>query len=742
MALFGACAAKYRDEILASIARELAPHYPMELLTLAAEWYDAQVQHLQGASIPLHEWVNLLVTRLRASGKSIHDVLRAVLAVRRAVYEVCCGKSPDLSNSDIAEILFDLVEYYIRMMGDSYAAAERAALTTERRRLRAVLEAMDAPCAALDPDGIILIANSRLAALVDQTPEGIGGVEFAALCDEKTATVVRRDLKPVRGGKRAVQGGSFRGTLKKNREAGLTLNFSIRPTFDGNGLRDGSVVALRNPFDNDAETMMGLRVIEQMARALKAGLFAVSAEGRVDYANTPDREFLLLGLEPGERSGYQAAQAAHGRFTQGFHEVVFSTGNVFHTTARHPNAEDQERWYEVICIPFYGEDSRITHVAKLVWDITAQKSLENQILRQQRTSLLTQLSMSLAHQLRNPLAVMIGFADLLSQGLPEEQQATAVEKILKNGIRCKQIVEGLFDFGQGLPDERKPVNINDIVRQRVQPMYVASLSGRLRWNLSDSMPLVECAEHPVAQVLTSLLDNALRVAKTTVLLETFVHDGAACISVTDDGPGIAQENRERIFEPFFSTWKEQGGIGLGLSLSKSVVREHGGRLYLDETYSEGARFVVSLPSIPSASPVVTGRKTAHALKSTARILIVEDEPDLSEVLVTTLRMRGFETEAALTAPQAISLMENGRYDLAVLDILLPGDIGGRELYQIMLGSNPELASRVMFMTADTMNFETRKFLEQSGRPFMEKPFMVDEFAGRVAAILKETSLIA
>jgi CheY-like chemotaxis protein len=345
--------------------------------------------------------------------------------------------------------------------------------------------------------------------------------------------------------------------------------------------------------------------------------------------------------------------------------------------------------------------------------------------------------MSLAHQLRNPLAVMIGFADLLNQGLPEDQIGTAVEKILKNGIRCKQIVEGLFDFGQGLPDERKSLNINDIIRQRIQPMYAASLSGRLRWDLSDSLPSVECAEHPMAQVIGSILDNALRVAQTTVKVATYCQDGAVCISVTDDGPGIPPENRARLFEPFFTTWKDEGSIGLGLSLSKSVVKEHGGRLELDESCEEGTRFIVFLPAILNPLPVSAGRKIVQSAKAKARVLVVEDEPDLSDVLTTTLRMRGFEVDAALTATQAISFMENNHYDLAVLDILLPGDIGGRELFQIMQGSNPELAARVMFMTADTVNYETRRFLEQAGRPFLEKPFMVDEFAGRITAILKE-----
>ncbi|MDQ1256433.1 MAG: two-component system, NtrC family, sensor kinase, partial [Candidatus Hydrogenedentes bacterium] len=174
----------------------------------------------------------------------------------------------------------------------------------------------------------------------------------------------------------------------------------------------------------------------------------------------------------------------------------------------------------------------------------------------------------------------------------------------------------------------------------------------------------------------------------------------------------------------------------GLSLSRSVVQQHGGRLFLDETFTKGAQFVLQLPAeeVAEEAPGAPVSESPPA-SSQRRILIVDDQQDLLEMMAAALGMRGYHADMAATGSHALDLLKGATYDLAVLDVLLPGELGGPELYQIMRGANPDLAGRTMFVTGDTMNFETRQFLEQIGRPYLEKPFLVSNFVDRVEQLL-------
>jgi CheY-like chemotaxis protein len=362
--------------------------------------------------------------------------------------------------------------------------------------------------------------------------------------------------------------------------------------------------------------------------------------------------------------------------------------------------------------------------------------LEDQVFRQQRTSFASQLAMTVAHQLRNPLGVMIGFAEMLSHGMPAEQVPTLIDRIMRNGIRCKEIVQNLLEFGRGAPGEHVRSNINDIVRERVMSLYPASVASRITWRLGEPQPPVEGAPEQLAQVFINLIDNALQAATNQVVFESAACDDTVYVKVWDDGPGVPEAIRPRIFEPFFTTRKEEGGIGLGLSLSRSVVQEHRGLLYLDETASPGACFVIQLPAAESEATRQRARQPPEPARPAGhRILIVEDEPDLVFLLTMALQTHGGPADTAATGAQAVELLQTNVYDAIVIDMLLGDELGGRELYQILLRAYPDLAKRSLFITGDTLKYETRRFLNDTQRPVLEKPFMISDFTRTVSDIL-------
>jgi nitrogen-specific signal transduction histidine kinase/CheY-like chemotaxis protein len=395
------------------------------------------------------------------------------------------------------------------------------------------------------------------------------------------------------------------------------------------------------------------------------------------------------------------------------------------------------RWVEMTCIPVRGEHGGISRVAKLVRDVTEQRLLEDQILHQQRTSLASQLAITVAHQLRNPLGVMIGFAEMLSHGLPPDQMSNAVQRLLRNGLRCKEIVQNLLEFGRGAPGEHVLADLNAIVVNQVKPVYPASVAGRIAWRLAENLPPVECAPDQLAQVFINLLDNALWSAKSTVALETSSRDDSVYIRVWDDGPGVPEADREHIFEPFFTTRKDDGSIGLGLSLSRAVVQEHRGLLFLDDAVPQGACFVIQLPAAENIGGAAPVEAPPQALSRPGRrILIVEDETDLLFLLTMALESLGYTVDTAATGAHAMDLIEQTAYDAIVIDMLLADELGGGGLYRILQSARPQLTARSLFITGDTMKYETRRFLTEVRRPFLEKPFMIADFAQTVRDIIE------
>jgi len=395
-------------------------------------------------------------------------------------------------------------------------------------------------------------------------------------------------------------------------------------------------------------------------------------------------------------------------------------------------------------VPIFAPDGHVTHVACGLVDLTAQKRLEkrmeNQILVQQRSSVVSQIALTVAQRMRDPLGVIIGFAELLSKGLSPDQSAEIAGRMLRSSLRCKEIVDDLLDFGQGTPLERAPTDLCAVLRESVRPMLTSGQTRHVEWRLPNDPVWAECVPAQMAQVIVSVLDNALRFALSRVVCEIGTDGNKAWVSVADDGPGIPGELDEQVFEPFFTTRRTEGAVGLGLSLARSVVRDCGGDLYITHHAKPelpGARVVIQLPAVAAATtdgvPVTPEDKDTRPLQ----VLLVDDEPDLLDMLCTALSMRGFDVEPVQTGIEALERVRSQEYDAIVLDIHLPGAMNGKELFVRIAEEKPEIAKRVLFITADTLSFDTQRFLETVNCPSLEKPFLISSFLDALELLAKK-----
>jgi CheY-like chemotaxis protein len=216
-----------------------------------------------------------------------------------------------------------------------------------------------------------------------------------------------------------------------------------------------------------------------------------------------------------------------------------------------------------------------------------------------------------------------------------------------------------------------------------------------------------------------------------------VRDGIR-ISFKDDGPGIAKEDLAKMFDPFFTTKGVGEGTGLGLSISYGIVKEHNGRIYARGELGKGATFVVELPVVAEPDQPESPEKPVKepGRKVTGRILVVDDEPALCQMLSQLLTREGHSVETVGNANAALEKLTHGRFSLILLDIIMKGT-NGIELYKEMAKIAPALQERVVFITGDTLAPNTRAFLEKTKAPYICKPFDIRELRERINQMLRE-----
>ena len=210
------------------------------------------------------------------------------------------------------------------------------------------------------------------------------------------------------------------------------------------------------------------------------------------------------------------------------------------------------------------------------------------------------------------------------------------------------------------------------------------------------------------------------------------------MSFIDDGPGVPQDKINKIFDPFFTTKKPGQGTGLGLSLSYGIIQDHDGTIGVRSTYGEGTTFQVVLPviSADALAPQETEEEALAPAPVGCRILVVDDERVILDLLATILETSGHRVDTAANGQRALDMLKKVRYDLIISDMKMP-DIGGEVLWESVHASDPDMGRRIIFSTGDTVNPATRAFFERTGNHYLAKPFRVEEVDQVVRKVLSE-----
>ena len=419
------------------------------------------------------------------------------------------------------------------------------------------------------------------------------------------------------------------------------------------------------------------------------------------------------------------------------------------------------------------------HFTAWLVDLTERLQARDQIERQrealrqsEKLGAMGRLLAGVAHELNNPLAIVMGRAAMLEERHPQASVKADARRIREAAERCGRIVHTFLNMARARPAQRGPVALNDLVRAAADLLAYTwrSLGIRLQLQLAAGLPPAWADGDQIGPVVLNLLVNAQqalvgRPAPLRVVVSTGsdpAEGGRAArlwLRVVDNGPGVPPAAQALVFEPFFTTKPEGLGTGLGLALSRSLVREHGGELRLaPQAANGGACFCLTLPvalqvalpitppgalqaslaGLPGASAQAAVQPQPQAGAAgpapAARVLVVDDEPGVASLLRDMLEAAGHEVAVAGSAAEALEMLGLARFDAIVSDLRMPGGDGAL-LWRSVRRYHPTLARRLLFVTGDTLSPASRAFLASTGCPGLDKPFTQAVLQAAVACLL-------
>jgi signal transduction histidine kinase/ActR/RegA family two-component response regulator len=379
--------------------------------------------------------------------------------------------------------------------------------------------------------------------------------------------------------------------------------------------------------------------------------------------------------------------------------------------------------------------------AELQTNLQRLKETQAQLIQADKLKALGTLLSGMAHELNNPLSTIQLSVELVKRqhSLPDpvRRRMDAAGEACE---RAARIIRELLVFARRRPPERKRVDLNAVARAALELQAPELDLNKIRviQELAE-IPSISADAHQLQQVLLNLFSNAVHAMKSAhgcgvLTVRSREEAGVVVVEVEDDGPGIAPENIGRVFDPFFTTKGVGEGTGLGLSLSIGIIEAHSATIQVENIPGAGARFTLRLPFGES---IETGDEVPlepAASTRRARILVVEDEAPLRSILTEVFTGLGHAVDEAGTGQAAYEHLERYAYDIVTLDLKLP-DIDGKVIWRWICARDPDLAARVIFMTGDTMNAETQNFLQEAGRPTLNKPLAIDQITRMVDTIL-------
>ncbi|MCK5519487.1 MAG: response regulator, partial [Candidatus Marinimicrobia bacterium] len=410
-----------------------------------------------------------------------------------------------------------------------------------------------------------------------------------------------------------------------------------------------------------------------------------------------------------------------------------------------------DRIYTSIKFPIQIDD-KATFIAGFSIDITDKRKAEEALRDMEKLESVGTLAGGIAHDFNNLLMGLFGNITLAKHQLSEDHPAVAsLEQAEKVMDRATGLSKQLLTFAKGGEPVKETVDISKLIEETVN-FDLSGSNVKAHFDIPTELEYAEVDKGQIQQVLSNLVINAkqamlyggnLHIQLSNKVLKNgkisnLMTGKYIKISIRDDGKGIDKKDIERIFDPYFSTKKT--GSGLGLATCHSIVSKHGGHILVESEMGKGSCFIIYLPASKEKTikTELQEEETIIPNNSVAKILVMDDDEMILNIVTRSLQIDGYRIETALHGQMAIDMyrdaMEKGEgFDLLILDLTIPGGIGGKETLKEILKIDPNAKAIVSsgYATDPVMaNFKDFGF-----KAVAEKPYRISKFRAIVNKVL-------
>ncbi len=428
---------------------------------------------------------------------------------------------------------------------------------------------------------------------------------------------------------------------------------------------------------------------------------------------------------------------------------TFKDGQVHESITETP-AGDEIRNYRILSAPIKGEDGSIESVIEVTEDITDRLKMEKELLKAEKLESIGILAGGIAHDFNNILVAILGNISLAKLNLgPDSEVFGLLSKAENASERARDLTQQLLTFSRGGEPIKKIANVQKLLKETVSfSLHGASVIGE--YNIEPELFRVEVDVGQFSQVVNNLIINAIQAMPRggTIFVQAantrVTHPSRlpldkgdyVRISITDQGHGIPPEIMKKIFDPFFTT--KANGNGLGLASCYSIIKKHGGHIDVESVPGKGTTFTLYLPATEKPEEVISN-EAAGLASGKGRILVIDDDEWVCKLASNILGKMGFEVSAASNGEEALDLFRQARekaepFDAAMIDLTIPGGIGGKDIIRALHDIDPELKAIVSSGYSNDPVMARYEDYGFCGR--LAKPYRASDLSNVIGRIMK------
>ena len=615
------------------------------------------------------------------------------------------------------------------------------ALRISEERYRVIHDQSPVGIYVINKDLIVTHSNNRMVEMFESTHDKVIGLDLKKLKDKSFVPIIEESFQ----GKLGKTDALYRATTSS---AYKWLSVRTAPIRDSTG-KVINVIGVVEDISEMKKAQEALEASEHQLRLIADGLPVfisyINSELHYEYVNKYYETWFGIKME--DFTGKHVKEI-HGNkmfsmMEKNFHKVLNGEKLEIEHSLYHP--EHGERYVNAKLIP-HKTNGNILGFYVLAMDITERKKHEEELLHTQKMDSIGILAGGLAHDFNNYLTSILGNIALAKIEVPRDNDAyKKLENSEKACIQAQNITQQLLTFSKGGEPVKQIIDLSELIVESAEFSSRGS-KCKCKFDIQDGLWQIEADKGQISQVINNLVINSIQsmpdggfiylAAKNQPSSNGSVNNKSILIEILDSGTGIQDKYMNKVFDPYFTT--KQAGSGLGLTTVYSIIKKHQGNIEIKSLVQRGTKISITLPAVNISEPIQTNHKKGMNKKYSGKVLVMDDDDDVRDALCNILKKLGFEiyptAEGAETVREYKKLLKSSSpYDLVVLDLTVPGGMGGKETIDKLISIDPNINAVICSgYSNDPVMSEYKKF---GFKGVIKKPYTIEDLRITLDSVL-------